>query len=135
MRRGRKLWRAVELISSARELALEKRRYTWQVAVPNTFYLDAENADIRISARNGEELAATVELPVALAWRLRTEQDAAGVYIIARRKPLLGSVGRARFDISLPRGLHISLKLEKCRLCLDNMYQSLDLPPPALERR
>ena len=55
-------------------------------------------------------------------------QDEAGVYIIARRKPLVGSIGRCKFDISLPADVHISLKLEHCLLCLQDLSATLDFP-------
>ena len=64
-------------------------------------------------------------------WQLATDQDEAGVYIIARRKALIGSIGRAKFDIKLPEQAHISLNLKNCQVCLAELNRALELPPVA----
>ena len=75
------------------------------------------------------EILATVKLGAAFAWTLAQEQDEAGVYLVARRKAIIGHISRADFHITLPPGAHISLKLRHCRLCLDGFPRALELPP------
>ncbi len=129
MRHLGKLWDAFSLVSSVRDAALERRRYSWQVTLPNTLHLEAEYADIRLVTRERPTITAKVALPLGIGWQLAAEQDDAGVYIVAMRKPLIGSLGRARFDIALPPGLHITLKLRRCQLRLDDLDMTLELPP------
>lgn len=126
-------WNALKLAGAARDLAIETRRFTWETAPGATFFLEAQYADIRLVTHDRHEILAKVELQVGFGWQMATDQDEAGVYIIVRRKPLIGSISRSRFDITLPDDLHISLKLENCRLCLDDLNASLDLPPFASE--
>ena len=120
----RKAWQALEIIGAARDLAIDTRRFSWDAA-----YLQAEQADIRLTTHERGTILAKIELRASFGWQLVTDRDEAGVYIIARRKPLIGSVGRARFDITLPADLHVSLKLEHCQVCLVNVNAELDLPP------
>lgn len=125
------LWQAVKLLSSARNLAIETRRFDWRVTPPSTFYLDAEYADIRLVTEEGGLISAKVEVPLGIGWQLATDQDEAGVYIVAKRKPVIGSISRAKFTVALPSALHISLKLAHCQLRLDDFSARLELPPSA----
>lgn len=129
MRTLRKAWNALEIIGAARDLAIETRRFSWDAAAGTTFFLQAEQADIRLTRHEQLTIFAKIELRAGFGWQLVTDHDEAGVYIIARRKALIGSVGRARFDITLPSDLHVSLKLEHCQVCLVNVNAALDLPP------
>ena len=129
MRHFDNVWKALRLAGAARELAIETRRLQWEVKTPSTFFLQAEYADIRLSTHDRLEVLAKVELQAGFGWQLATDQDEAGVYIIARRKPLIGSIGRARFDITVPQDLHVSLKLEHCQLCLNDLNTTLEFPP------
>ncbi len=128
-----KLWKAISLVSSARDLGLERRSFQWEVGAPNTFFLQAEQADIRLSKQEGSQILAKIELRAGFGWQLATDQDEAGVYIVARRKPVVGSIARAKFDIILPPDIHIALKLENCQLCLNDVTAVLDFPPEVLE--
>ena len=122
-------WKALKLVGAARELAIETRRFNWEVATRTTFFLQAEYADIRLATHGRHQILAKIELQAGFGWQLVTDKDDAGVYIVARRKPLIGSIGRSKFDIALPDDVHISLKLEHCQLCLDDLNTSLDFAP------
>ena len=132
MQHLRTLWKAVNMVSFARDLAVETRRYQWDVSAPSTFFLQAEYADIRIAYHDHAHIVATVQLQAGFGWQLAIDQDQAGVYVVARRKPVIGSLGRCKFDIQLPHSLHISLKLERCQLCLDDLDTTIEFPPSAL---
>ena len=131
MRHVDKFWKALDLLSSARDLTRETTTYRWQVEPPNTFYIDAEYADISLSRQEGVEILATVKLQAAFSWQIATQQDKAGVYMVARRKPLIGSIGRGSFQIRVPSDVHVSLKLQHCQLCLNDQLCELELPPHA----
>ncbi len=122
------LRQALKLAGAARELAIETRRYNWDIAGGATFYLEAEHADIRLARQDSQAISAKIELVAGFGWQLATDADEAGVYIIARRKPLVGSIGRCKFDISLPADVQISLKLEHCLLCLQDLSATLNFP-------
>ncbi len=133
MRMLDKIWKALRIVGAARELAIETRRFNWEAAAGTTFFLQAEYADIRFAAHERHEILAKIELQAGFGWQLATDQDEAGVYMIARRKALIGSIGRGKFDITLPQHVHVSLKLENCQVCLAELNTALDLPPFATQ--
>ena len=128
-----KAWKALKIVGAARELALETRHFSWDVAARTTFFLQAEHADIRLLTHQSDEIQAKIELQAGFGWQVATDQDEAGVYIIARRKPLIGTIGRGRLEITLPVHAHISLKLNGCQLSFAELNAAFDLPPFSLE--
>ena len=125
--------KAARLLNAAHDLAFESQRFRWDVAIPSTLFLQAEQSDIRLSFHDKPQILALVELRAGFGWQLTSDQDAAGVYVVAARKPVIGSIARGKFTFHCPRGIYISLKLEQCQLCLDDLTASLDLPPFLLE--
>ena len=125
----RNLWGALDWLRSARDLTIESKTYQWEATPPATFFLDVEASDVRLKRHAPLRVIAKVELQAGFGWQMAAEQDAAGIYLIARRKPLIGAVGRGRFDITLPPSLHVTLKLRACRLQLIDLNTTLDFPP------
>ncbi len=130
-RHVQQLWKAIDLLGYARDLAYESTTYRWEVSRPNTFFLDAEYADVTLNRQETAQISATVRLRASFSWQLTTEQDDAGVYVVARRKAVIGNVGQARFVISVPTDIHVSLRLRHCRLSLEGFDGALDLPSVA----
>lgn len=133
MRHLGNIWKAARLFNAARELAVETQRFQWDVTEPNTFFLQAEQSDIGLVWHDQPQILAKIEMRAGFGWQLTTDQDGAGVYVVAKRKPVIGSIGRGKFHFYLPRGVHISLKLKQCQLCFDDLTASLDLPPFLIE--
>jgi hypothetical protein len=122
------LWKAVNLVSSVRNLAVETKIYQWEITPPITFFLDVEYADVTLTRHELPMISAKIELQAGFGWQVATDQDDAGVYIIAKRKPLIGTMGRGNFYIALPHDIHVTLKLEHCQLTLDDLNTTLDFP-------
>ena len=133
MRHLGNIWKAARLLNSARDLAVETQRFHWDVRTPSTLFLQAEQSDIQLALHDQPQILAKIELRAGFGWQLTTDQDAAGVYIVAVRKRVIGSIARGKFHFSLPRGVYISLQLKQCRLGFDNLTASLDLPPFPME--
>ena len=133
MRHIGNIWAAVKLIGSARDLAVERRQLQWDVQPPGTFFLEAEQSDVSLIRQDQAQVRAVLELHAGFGWQLASDQDEAGVYLVAKRKAVIGSIARARIEVTLPRDIHISLDLRHCRLCLKDAHTALELPPPILE--
>lgn len=129
MQRLNTLWNAVEAISTVTELARQSQTYTFNVEGTITFYLQTENAEVRFLRWEQPKVEVTAQLQAAFGWRIVTDQDAAGVYMVARRKPVVGSVSSARFTIVVPLDAYLLLKLADCRLVLEHLDGTLDIPP------
>lgn len=133
MRHLGNVWKAAKLLSSARDLALETRHLQWEVKLPSTFFLQAEYADVNLTGHDQTQIEARLALQAGFGWQLASDQDEAGVYIVAKRKAVIGGIARAKFEIKLPRGVHVSLDLRHCQLCIADMHTAIDLPPTLLE--
>ena len=132
MRALRGVWQAAELLASSRHLTSHTRRFEWTVAADASLYLEAEYARVDLARHEGDLVIAEARMRLASGWLLATEQDEAGIYIVARRKPLIGNLGEARIRVVAPPDMHFSLNLRHCRLCLRDMTMPLELPPSRL---
>ena len=73
------LWRALNLLGSARDLAVERRRYEWAVQPPKSLFLAVEQSDIHLKPHDEARIVATIELRGGFGWQIATDQDEAGV--------------------------------------------------------
>lgn len=122
------VWKAMNIVNSVRGLAIESKTYQWDITPPITFFLHVEYSDVTIKRHEKPTIVAKVELQAGFGWQVATDQDLAGVYIVAKRKPVIGTMGRGNFTITLPHNIHVTLKLEYCQLTLDDLNTTLDLP-------
>jgi hypothetical protein len=73
------------------------------------------------------EVQATLGAP--FAWRVASDQDEAGIYFVAHRRPLVGALAVASFHISVPPETYLILKLDNVRMTLDDVNGTVELPP------
>lgn len=122
------LRQALHLLNAARDLAVESKTYQWEVSAATTFFLQAERADVKLARHDKSQALVKVEL-TGFGWQMAAEQDEAGVYVVAKRRPFIGGIGRGRFEVTLPGSIHVTLKLEQCRLRFDSLNACFDFPP------
>jgi len=121
------LWNTVSTVSETAsgllDLARQSRVYQFNVALdrPLTLYLQTEHAEIRIMrwAQPRVEITANLQLP--LGWRMAAEQDEWGVYIAARRKPVVGRLSTAVFEVLVPGHTYLMLKCSESGVYLGNV--------------
>lgn len=123
------LWKAVNLVGSMRDLAIESKNYQWDVVPPLTFFLQVEHADVILKRHSTPVILARTEIQAGFGWQVVTDQDDAGVYIVGKRKPVIGTIGRAKFFITVPDSIHVTLKIDHCQLTLDDVSSTFDFPP------
>jgi hypothetical protein len=70
------------------------------------------------------------QLQAAFGWRIASDQDGAGVYFVARRRPVVGGLSRALFRVNVPYETYLVLNLTSGRLVLDEVNGTLELGPP-----
>ena len=122
--------RLFQAVSTVRDIALESKTYLFMVQPPTSFYLHCESAQVRISRWQHPQISVKVALQAGFGWRLQTEQDADGVYFVARRRTLVGELSRASFEITLPTNTYLILDLQRCDLTLTQVNGPLSIDPP-----
>lgn len=119
--------------STLAELTRKTSKHRFNVSSSTTFYLDVSHAEVRV-LRHGEpvvEVNAMLQAP--FAWRLVSDQDEAGVYVVAKRRPVVGGLAGALFSIVVPYQAHLVLRLERCRLCLESLDGTFQISPTRAE--
>lgn len=129
MQRLNTLWQAVNAASTVAELARQSQTFHFGVSQPITFYLRAEHAEVRVTRWTQPKIEVAVQLQAAFGWRMETDQDEAGVYMVAKRRTLVGGFSSATFNILVPHDTYLMLNLTDGRLVLEHVEGSLHIPP------
>lgn len=124
------LWKLVNAAGSVREMAIQRKTFAFAVHPPITFFLHAETASVEVARWNKPLVEIDCELQASFGWKLHAEQDEAGVYVVARRRPVLGELARAHFKVRAPRDTYLVLRLGDGRVVLDDVRGTLRIDPP-----
>jgi hypothetical protein len=124
------LWKVINAAGTVRDLAQERRTYEFIVTPPVSFYLHTEHASVTIKRWHKARIDVRAMYQASLGWRVLTDQDEVGVYLVAKRRVPAGKIIRAEFNVLLPQSTHLILKLEQSALLLDNVTHTLDIPAP-----
>lgn len=123
------LWRVVNAASTVIDFARQAQTYTFPVNGPITVYLQAEQAEIRVVRWLLPKVDVFVQLQAAFGWRIVTDEDADGVYVVAKRRALVGAISRATFTLSVPHDAYLIFKLSASNLLMTDVNGSLNIPP------
>lgn len=81
------------------------------VTTPLTVYVRASHCHLTIRQHQLPRVELNASLGRAFGVDLTTEQDEAGIYIIARRKPVVGTVARLDLTLTLPPAVRLAFHL------------------------
>ncbi|MGB1285521.1 MAG: hypothetical protein ACPG7F_03220 [Aggregatilineales bacterium] len=113
--------------ATVRDIAIERRSYHFQVNLPAVLYLDIEYSHVQIHRDADADIRIDSALQAGFGWRVETDQDDAGVYVVVKRRVLVGSFAKAQFDVYLPPATDLILKLTQCALTLHDIDATLHL--------
>lgn len=100
----------------------------FRVTPPTTVYLRASHCHVTVRPLiDSRVILETTRHPV-LGPDLTTDQDAAGVYIVARRKPVVGAASRAELTLLVPPDTHLALHLTPGEITFECIEGLVDLP-------
>lgn len=123
------LWHMVNAASTVADFTRQSQTYTFAVTPAISVYLRAEQAEIKLVRWDFPKVDVFVQLQVPFGWRIATDQNADGVYIVAKRKMLLGTMSRAKFTLSVPHDAYLILNLRQSNLLITDVNGTLQLPP------
>ena len=84
---------------------------SFEVSIPTTVYVRASMSEVTLRYKPGNRVEVSANLRASFGWELVAEQDEAGIYIVAKRKPLVGQLSSANFDLSVPPGVNLMFNL------------------------
>ncbi|GAB4525039.1 MAG: hypothetical protein OHK0046_40390 [Anaerolineae bacterium] len=129
MQRLNTLWQLASAASTVRDMAQHTRVYTFAAAKDSTFYVQAENTVLEIRRWHKPMIEVKVTLQAPFGWRVVTDFDDAGVYLVAKRRAVVGGLSSAKMAVYLPHDTYLILKLMEGTLMLDNINGTLEIPP------
>ncbi len=127
------LWQAVSAVSELKDMTRHRQTYYFSTIGPITFYLRAENATVQIMRWDMPKVEVAVTLNGSFGWRIATDQDDAGVYVVARKRSVIGGFSSADFNIVVPHNALLMLDLSDGQVTLDHITGTLEIPPTRAE--
>lgn len=129
MQRLNTLWQAVNTITELKAMTRHRQTYYFSTLEPATFYLRAEHAEVQIMRWALPKIEVTVMLHAAFGWRIATDQDEAGVYVVARRRPVIGNLSSALFSVIVPHDAFLVLNVTGGRIVMEHVTGTVEIPP------
>lgn len=122
------LTQLVSTASSVVELARSSQTYVFSVASNATCYVHVSGGEVRVARHTAPQIEIAAQVLAPFAWRVAAEQDEAGVYLVALRRPVFGAMGGASFLVTVPDDAYLALRLEHSRLSLEDVNGLIELP-------
>lgn len=129
MQRLNTLWQIANTAAQIADLARSSQTYRFNVDGSTTFYLHAASAEVSVTRWAEPVIEVEAVLQAPFGWRIESDQDDAGVYFVARRRAVVGSLAGATFKVRVPESTYVVLKLDNTRLSLEGVTGSIELPP------
>ncbi len=83
----------------------------FEVKLPATVYVRASQSEVTVIHRPGTRVELSANLRASFGWELVAEQDDAGIYIVAKRKPVVGKLSSANFTLTVPPEVNLVFNL------------------------
>jgi hypothetical protein len=109
------------------KIAQDEYHHVFEVLPPVTVYIYASHARVTVRRATEPQVRLDADLRGAFGWQLVTDQDDAGVYIVAKRKPVVGALSSAAFTLSVPAETRLLVELTPGALLLEDLDGKLDI--------
>jgi len=88
-----------------------KQVQVFNVAGPTTVYVRGSHCNIAVRRHDASQVVLEANLVRAFGIDLTATQDDDGIYIVTRRKPVVGSVARTELLLTVPPDSHLAFHL------------------------
>ena len=100
----------------------------FEVTLPTTVYVRASQILITVRRKPGTQVQFSASLRASFGWTFVADQDDAGVYIVAKRKLLVGSLSSASFNLIVPPEANLVFHLTPGTVRLYDVDGKLSIP-------
>jgi len=101
----------------------------FKVSDPVTIFIRGGRCQVKIRYHDLDQVEIYARLYNAFGVRFVTEQDDAGVYIVVKRRRLLGLISRADFLVMVPRYAHLAFNLTPGAVRVEEFNGILEILP------
>ena len=102
------------------------------VTLPVTVYVKASYCEVTVLHQSGTQVEVAANLRAAFGWDLLSTQDEFGVYIIAKRKLVVGAFSTGHFTLTVPPEANLVCDLTPGAIRFANIHGKLTIPGRAL---
>lgn len=95
---------------------------------PVTVFVRGSNVTVRVIYQPGSTVELNANLRASFGWEFVADQDEAGVYIVAKRKLLVGTLSTASFTIITPPEANLVLHLTPGTVQVADLNGKLTIP-------
>ncbi len=119
---------AIQATADTAATATMKAFEQWfTVSLPTTVYVRASQCIVTVRYQPGNRVELSANLRASFGWELAADQDSAGVYIVAKRRPVVGKISTARFTLTVPPEANLVLHLTPGSVRLENIDGKLTI--------
>lgn len=123
------LWKLMSVASTVRDFTSDNKTLSYRVGKAPTLYIHIESGKVRISRHHQPEVTIHIQIQPTFAWRTQTEQDDAGVYLVAKPRRGFTGISTGLFEIMAPFDTYFIIKAEQGQLILNNFNETLHITP------
>jgi hypothetical protein len=98
------------------------------VTLPSTVYVRASQCEVIVRYKSGARVELSANLRASFGWELVAEQDDAGIYVVAKRKPIVGKLSTAHFTLIVPPEINLVFDLTPGAVKFATINGKLTLP-------
>jgi hypothetical protein len=103
-------------------------RQIFNVNAPTTVYIRGSHCTITVQQHTQPKVVLDANLRRAFGVELVAEQDDAGIYIVAKRKAVVGKITRADLMLTVPTNCHLAFHLTPGAVTFANIDGMVELP-------
>ncbi len=100
----------------------------FDVRLPTTIYVRASQCDVTVYRQPGSQVELSANLRASFGWDFIAEHDEAGVYVVAKRKPVVGAISSANLTLIVPPEANLVCHLTPGTVHLIDVDGKLNIP-------
>ncbi len=128
----RKLEFFVKAFNAVRDLpgvARQRRVVAYEVTAPTTVYVRASHCRVSVQRSSERQVQIEGDLRQSFGWQWVTERDDAGVYVVLKRKPVVGALSYANLALVVPPDAYLVFHLTPGSVDLQDFNGRLSVAP------
>lgn len=119
----------VSALRSIPDVARERRVVAYEVQGPVTVYVRATHCEVSVHRALDRQVQVEGDLRQAFGWDWVVDHDEAGVYVVLKRKPVVGALSTASLKLTVPPDAYLVFNLTPGRVMLADFDGRLSVAP------
>lgn len=123
------LMQVVSTLRAIPDVARERRVVAYEVQGPVTVYVRASHCQVIVQRTLERQVQVEGDLRQAFGWDWVVDHDDAGVYVVLKRKPVVGALSTASLKLAVPTDAYLVFNLTPGNVLLADFEGRLAVAP------